>query len=70
MNIEDYTAYERYDFCHDLPCAIRKAMSEYQEGSDEYERIKALCNGKCLHTSKELINWFNDHGCIILKPKH
>ena len=70
MDTEKYIQYERYDFCHNLPCAIRKAMKEYPEGSTEHERIKSLCNGVCLHTAKELINWFNENGYVILKPKN
>ena len=70
MKNDEYIEYTDREYCKMLPCAIEKEMAKLKEGSEEYNRVRALCNGECLHTAKEYQRWLKANGFLIMKPKH
>jgi hypothetical protein len=41
MNLNNIIEYQRRELCKDLPCQI--LLNEEQEGTDKFERIRAIC---------------------------
>jgi hypothetical protein len=70
MDNDNYIEYIEREFCKEYPCAIEKEMHKFEEGSDEYNRIRALCNGECLHTAKDFQKWLKARGYLIHRPGH
>jgi len=69
MPVEGYEEYKRREFCRDVRCPVQLLLDTKEEGREEYEQIREICKGRCLHTAREFHYWLMDKGYLILRPK-
>lgn len=67
--IEGYADYKRREYCKDISCPIQKELDKYEQGSDDYERIRGICKDNCIHSTYEFHHWLIDKGYLIVKPE-
>ena len=67
MSIEGYIDYQRREYCKDISCPIQGELEKYEQGSDDYERIRAICKQSCIHTTYEFHHWLMDKGYELLR---
>ncbi len=68
MAIPGYAEYQRREFCKDIKCMIQRQLDQSSPGSDEYEEVRQICKGKCIHTTFEFHHWLIEHGYEIVRP--
>lgn len=68
MAIAGYVEYKRREYCKDIACPIQTELEKYKEGSVDYERIRGICKGNCIHTTYEFHHWLIGEGYGIARP--
>ncbi|MCF6157051.1 MAG: hypothetical protein E3K32_00450 [wastewater metagenome] len=69
MSIKGYTDYKRREFCNDIRCPIQVDLNTQQEGSAEYEKIRAICKTNCKYTTYQFHHWLIEKGYFIVRPE-
>ncbi len=69
MSIEGYVEYKRREYCKDVKCPVQLELDASASGSDEYERIRAICQQDCRHTTYEFHHWLIEKGYLIVRPE-
>ena len=67
MEFEGYVEYKRREFCNDIPCPVQVDLNKQEEGSDEYERIRAICKTDCRYTTYQFHHWLIEKGYYIIR---
>jgi len=68
MPIDGYIDYQRREFCKDVNCPIQLELNTLKEGSDEYEKIRAICSKDCKYTTWDFHHWLIEKGYLIVRP--
>jgi hypothetical protein len=68
MSIEGYVDYKRREYCKDIKCPIQIDLDAQKEGSEEYERIRAICKNDCKRTTYEFHHWLINKGYLVVRP--
>jgi hypothetical protein len=68
MTIEGYIDYQRREFCKDLPCPIQVLLDATTPNSQEYDRIRGICQSNCIHTTYEFHHWLIQKGYLLIRP--
>ena len=69
MTIEGYIDYKRREFCKDVKCAVQLELEINEEGSEEYEKIRATCKNDCKYTTYHFHHWLVDKGYLLIRPE-
>lgn len=69
MAIPGYAEYKRREYCKDVRCPVQVDLEAQVAGSAEYERIRAVCQSACRHTTYEFHHWLIDKGYLIVRPE-
>lgn len=69
MPIEGHVDYKRREYCNAVKCHIQMLLNEQEEGSEQYEKIRAVCKTNCIHTTYEFHHWLTENGFEVAKPK-
>lgn len=68
MPIEGYVEYQRREYCKDVRCPVQLELEAQTPGSEEYERIRKVCQTNCRHTTYEFHHWLMQKGYLIIRP--
>jgi hypothetical protein len=68
MSIDGYIDYKRREYCKDIKCPVQLDLDAQEEGSEEYERIRAICKNECIHTTYEFHHWLINKGYLVIRP--
>lgn len=68
MSIKGYVDYKRREYCKDIKCPIQLDLDAREEGSEEYERIRAICKNDCKRTTYEFHHWLISKGYLVVRP--
>ena len=69
MPIPGYQDYQRREFCRDVQCPVQKLLNEQEQGSEQYEKVRAICKGNCIFTTHQFHKWLIEKGYLIVRPK-
>ena len=69
MSIEGYADYKRREFCKDVKCSIQLELDGQKEGSDNYEKIRKICQNDCRYTTYQFHHWLINKGYLIVRPE-
>ncbi|MAG08587.1 hypothetical protein CMO89_03875 [Candidatus Woesearchaeota archaeon] len=69
MAIPGYTDYKKREFCNDVKCPVQLQLNSLEEGSEEYEKIRASCRTGCKFTTWQFHHWLIDKGFEVIKPE-
>lgn len=69
MPMEGYTDYKRREYCNDIKCKIQMLMNTKASDSKEYEELRDICKGDCLHTTYEFHHWLIEKGYLLVRPE-
>jgi hypothetical protein len=69
MAIEGYVDYQRREFCKDVKCPVQLELDAQEPGSEEYERIRQICQTDCKYTTWQFHRWLIDKGYLIVRPE-
>ncbi len=67
-SIEGYIDYQRREYCKDIHCPIQLLLDETATSSPRYDRIRAICQNSCIHTTYEFHHWLIEKGYLIARP--
>lgn len=68
MPIAGYVQYQRREYCKDVRCPVQLELDAQTPGSEDYERIRKLCQTNCQHTTYEFHHWLIQKGYLIVRP--
>ena len=68
MAIPGYIDYKRREYCKDVKCPIQVEMDSQKEGSEEYGKLRQVCQTACKHTTYEFHHWLIQKGYEIVRP--
>jgi hypothetical protein len=66
-SIEGYIDYQRREYCKDIHCPIQLLLDETAADSPQYDRIRAICQNSCIHTTYEFHHWLIEKGYLIVR---
>jgi len=66
--IEGMIDYQRREYCKDIGCPIQLLLDDAAAEPAEYDRIRAICQSSCIHTTYEFHHWLIDKGYLIMRP--
>ena len=69
MPIPGYVDYQRREYCRDIRCPVQLELESKDEGSEEYENVRAKCKTACVHTTYEFHHWLIEHGYRVVMPE-
>ena len=69
MPIDGYAEYKRREFCKDVQCPIQLQLEQKEEGTDDYEKTRAICKNNCVFTTHQFHRWLIDKGYLIVRPE-
>jgi len=69
MPMDGYIDYQRREFCKDVQCSTQLELNSMEEGSGDYERIRATCKDSCRFTTYQFHHWLIDKGYLIVRPE-
>ena len=68
-SIRGYTDYKRREFCKDVRCPVQLDLDAQEPGSDEHERIRAICKKACKYTTYQFHHWLMEKGYLVVRPE-
>ena len=68
MPLAGYVEYQRREYCKDVRCPVQLELDAQTPGSEEYERIRKICQTNCRHTTYEFHHWLIQKGYLIVRP--
>ncbi len=69
MPITGYIEYQRREYCKDIRCPVQLELDAQTPGSEEYERIRRICQTNCRHTTYEFHHWLIEKGYLLIRPE-
>ncbi len=69
MAIPGHIDYTRREYCKDIACAIQVMLDKQDPESPEYEAIRGICKGDCIHSTYEFHHWLIEHGYLVVRPE-
>ena len=60
--------YQQRECCRDARCPLQLELDARAPGSQDYERIRTVCQTDCRHTAYEFHHWLVDKGYRIVRP--
>lgn len=69
MSIKGYVDYQRREFCKDVKCPVQLDLDAQEQGTEEYEKIRRICNTDCKYTTYQFHHWLIDKGYLIVRPE-
>jgi len=69
MPIDGYIEYQRREFCKDVECPTQLELNSMEDGSEDYERIRASCKDSCRFTTYQFHHWLIDKDYLIVRPE-
>ena len=69
MSIQGYVDYKRREFCKNVKCPVQMELDTKEQGSEEYESIRAVCKSDCEYTTYQFHHWLINKGYLIVKPE-
>lgn len=67
-SIDGYTDYQRREYCKAIRCEVQLDLEKQKEGSDEYQKVRNICQTACRHTTYEFHQWLINEGYLVVKP--
>ncbi len=67
MPIPGYVDYQRREYCKDIKCPVQLDLESKEQGSGEYETVRAKCKSACIHTTYEFHHWLIEHGYEVVR---
>lgn len=67
-SINGYTDYQRREYCKDISCEVQLDLEKQDENSDEYQRVRNICQTDCKHTTYEFHHWLINKGYLVVRP--
>ena len=68
MAIEGYVEYPKRLYCRAAKCPVQSLLDEQEPNSEQYNKIRVICQTGCLETSHGFHRWLNENGYVIVKP--
>jgi hypothetical protein len=68
MPIAGHVEYQRREYCKDVRCPVQLELDAQTPGSEDYERIRKVCQTNCRHTTYEFHHWLIQKGYLIVRP--
>jgi hypothetical protein len=68
MPIAGHVEYQRREYCKDVRCPRQLDLDAQTPGSEDYERIRKICQTNCRHTTYEFHHWLIQKGYLIVRP--
>ena len=68
MPIAGYVEYQRREYCKDVRCPVQLELDAQAPGSEDYERIRKICQTNCRHATYEFHHWLIRKGYLIVRP--
>jgi hypothetical protein len=68
MGIPGFVDYKRREYCNDVKCPIQLILNQQQEGSEQYDKTREICKGKCISTTYQFHHWLIENGFQVVKP--
>jgi hypothetical protein len=69
MSIPGYTDYKRREFCKNIKCPVQLDLDKQEPNSQEYERIRGICQTDCRYTTYQFHHWLIEKGYLIVRPE-
>ncbi len=69
MPIPGYVDYQRRECCKDIECPVQLDLESKEEGSEEYDAVRAKCKTACIHTTYEFHHWLIEHGYLVVRAE-
>ena len=69
MELEEYVAYQRREYCKDIKCPVQMIMDTYEDNVDLYNSLRVICQHDCIHTTYEFHHWLIDRGYCLIREK-
>lgn len=69
MPIEGFVDYQRREFCKDIQCSVQQELDTRTQGSEEYEKNRAICKTNCKYTTYQFHHWLIEKGYLVIRPK-
>ncbi len=69
MSLDGYVDYQRREYCKDIKCEVQLDLESKEEGSDEYQKVRDICQSACKHTTYEFHHWLINKGYLVVRPK-
>lgn len=67
--MKGYIDYKRREFCKDIKCPMQLELDAQQQGSEEYERIRGVCESSCKYTTYQFHHWLIKKGYLVVRPE-
>jgi hypothetical protein len=61
--------YQKREYCRDVRCPLQLELDAQTPGSEDYERIRTICQTACRHTAYEFHHWLIDKGYLLVRPE-
>ncbi|MCQ9206554.1 MAG: hypothetical protein NG740_01540 [Omnitrophica bacterium] len=68
--MDGYVDYKRREFCKGVKCPVQLKLDAAGQGSEEYEKIRAICKDSCKYTTYQFHHWLIDKGYLIVRPEN
>lgn len=68
MALEGYVEYPKRLYCREAKCPVQSLLDEQKPDSEQYNKIRVICQTDCLQTSHSFHRWLNENGYVIVKP--
>jgi hypothetical protein len=68
MAIEGYVEYPKRLYCRESKCPVQALLDEQTPDSEQYNKIRVICQTECLRTSHGFHSWLNNNGYLVIKP--
>ena len=69
MPLDGFREYRKREFCNDVRCPVQVELNKLDQGSEEYEKVRAECTKGCRRTTHEFHKWLIEKGFIIVKQE-
>lgn len=69
MTVPGYIEYQRREYCKDIRCPVQALLEAQAADSPEYNQVRSICQGSCLHTTFEFHHWLIQKGYEIVRPE-
>jgi len=67
-SFEGYVDYQRREYCKDIRCPVQALLDEAGPDSEQYQRIRGVCQSACVHSTYEFHHWLIQKGYLIVRP--
>jgi len=69
MSIPGYLDYQRREYCKDVACPVQTLLDAQEAGSPGGDRVRAICQTGCIHSTYEFHHWLIQKGYEVIRPE-